>query len=327
VIIGGALALFALRAPQLRKGEIFDVVSRESLLLTGNMILMAATSAVMLGTLYPLILDALDLGKISVGPPYFDSVFVPIMSPAILLIGFAIFSKWKKDEISNIAKKLGWCFILSLSGSILIPLMLGSFKPMTSLGLLMSFWIISTSTLHLYKQIKGTKKDSLRSLLGLPRPYIGMMMGHLGLAIFITGVTMVKSYESNVDTSLSIGNQISVGQYTFHFDAVKMIEGPNYIASRGYFSVTKANSSDLIKLFPERREYKAQKSQLTEAAINPGLFRDLYVSMAEQINPTTWAIRVYVKPFANWIWFGCFMMAIGACLSFSDKKYQTRKEG
>jgi cytochrome c-type biogenesis protein CcmF len=322
IVIGGALTLFALRAPKVGLGGKFGMVSRESMLLTNNVVMVASAGAVMLGTLYPLFLDALHLGKISVGPPYFDAVFVPLMMPAVLLMGLAIFARWKKAELPELAIRLKWAFGLSMVAAMLLPFVMGKWTPLVALGLLMALWIISSAFVSVSERLKKREGGSvLIALAGLPRAYQGMIVAHLGVAVFIIGVTMVKGYEVEQDMRMSPGDSVSIRGFDFHFDRMSDEVGPNYTTKVGYFSVSRHGSLVTV-LTPEKRLYTVQNEPMTEAAIHAGLVNDLYVSLGDQINAQAWAVRIYIKPFVQWIWVGCLMMAAGGFLAMLDPRYR-----
>ena len=323
LVIGGALTLFALRAPRVGLGGKFGMVSRESFLLTNNVIMVAAAGAVMLGTLYPLFLDALGMGKISVGPPYFDTVFVPLMMPAIFMMGLAIFARWKNADLPALALRLKWAFGVSLATALLLPLTLGKWTPMIAVGLLMALWIVTTAFVSVKERLQKRQEGILTALIHLPRAYQGMIVAHLGVAVFITGVTMVKGYESEQDLRMSPGDVAQAGGYTFRFDSISDQPGPNYVAARGQFTVTR-NGREVAVMHPEKRMYTVQTMPMTEAAIDPGIFHDLYVSLGEPISAQAWAVRIYIKPFAQWIWAGCLMMAAGGLLAMLDPRYRRR---
>ena len=318
LVVGGALTLFALRAPRVGLGGKFGTVSRESFLLANNVILVAAAGSVMLGTLYPLFLDALGYGKISVGPPYFDTVFVPIMAPAIFLMGLAIFARWKSTDLPALALRLKWAFGVSVATAALLPLVLGKWTPMIALGLLMALWIVVTAAINLRERLRQ------QSVTTLPRAYLGMLAAHLGVAMFIVGVTMVKGYESEQDVRMSPGDTVQAGGYLFRFDGTTDVRGPNYLAARGKFTVSR-DGREVAVLEPEKRMYTVQGMPMTEAAIQPGVLRDLYVALGEPVGTAAWAVRIYIKPFVQWIWAGCLLMAFGGLLALTDRRYR-RKE-
>ncbi len=325
IVIGGSLALFAWRAPRVGLGGSFELVSRESALLANNVLLLVAAASVMLGTLYPLFLDALGLGKISVGPPYFEAVFVPLMTPALFLMGVGPIAKWKQAELPEMAARLKWAFVIALVTALLLPFTLGKWTPMIAFGLLLALWVAITSFLNLKQRVALLRTSSRRSLgsqLGaMPRGYYGMLLAHLGIAVFITGVTLVKGYETEKDVRMQPGDTVEVGGYTFELDGLSQVPGPNYEATRGAISVGK-DGKKVRTLYPEKRFYQVQQMPMTEAAIDPGLTRDLYVSLGEQVDGGAWVVRIYHKPFVDWIWGGAFVMALGGILAVSDKRYR-----
>lgn len=322
VVIGGSLVLYAWRAPRVGLGGGFAPVSREGFLLANNVLLVAATGAVLLGTLYPLFLDALDLGKISVGPPYFDSVFVPLITPALFLMGIGPLAQWKKAEVPDLAKRLRWAAGVSVATALALPIVLGEWTPLLSLGFLLASWIVATAIVSVRQQIAHVMGDGLLIRLGrLPRSYWGMVLAHGGIAIFIVGVTMVKGFETEQDVRMNVGDTATIGGYTFRFDGVQNVMGPNYTAVRGTFHVSR-DGRDTTMLYPEKRRYLAQNQVMTEAAIDSGVVRDLYVSLGEPLEDGAWSVRLYHKPFVNWIWGGCLVMAIGGVLAVSDRRYR-----
>ncbi len=322
VVIGVSLLLFAWRAPKVGLGGKFDLVSRESLLLSNNVLLSVASASVFLGTLYPLFMDALGFGKLSVGPPYFHTVFVPLMVPMVMMMGLGPVARWKQASLPDIWVRVRWAFAASLVIALLLPLVLGQWTPLVVLGFLMAFWVITTSLLDLRKRIAGS--GALWQRLKQPsRSYYGMQFAHLGIAVFIVGVTMVKGYETERDVRMGVGDTVNAGGYVFRFEGVSEQPGPNYVAAQGRVSVSK-DGKEVTVLHPEKRQYNASGMPMTEAAIQPGLLRDLYVSLGEPIPDSdgAWAVRVYIKPFVDWIWFGCLMMALGGVLAISDRRYR-----
>jgi cytochrome c-type biogenesis protein CcmF len=322
VVIGGSLLLYAWRAPRVGLGGGFSVLSREGLLLANNVLLVAAMGSVLLGTLYPLFLDALDLGKISVGPPYFDSVFVPLMTPALFLIGVGPLAQWKQASLPDLAKRLRWAFGVSILTAVMLPFALGSWTPLLSLGLLLAIWIVTTSLVGLRERIgHGVGEGYLAKLAGVPRAYWGMLLAHCGIAVFVVGVTMVKGFETEQDVRMNVGETATIGGYTFRFDGVQDVMGPNYSAARGVFHVSKDGQETAV-MYPEKRRYTAQNQVMTEAAIDTGLLRDLYVSLGEPLDDGAWSVRLYHKPFVDWIWGGCLIMALGGVVAVSDRRYR-----
>ncbi|TFH12132.1 MAG: heme lyase CcmF/NrfE family subunit [Nitrosomonadales bacterium] len=324
IIIGSSLLLFAWRAPKIGLGGSFDLVSRESLLLANNLLLMVAASSVLLGTLYPLLMDALELGKISVGPPYFESVFVALMTPAIFLMGLGPLARWKKTSLPELAVRLRWAFGVSLVTSLFLPLAIGEWKPMVSFGLLLAFWVIASICVSLWQRMKSSAHQGLFTKLSKQtRSYYGMHFAHFGIAIFIIGVTMVNGYETEKDVRMDIGDTVDIGGYTFRFNGTNEVPGPNYQGIRGDIEVL-SNGEKINLMHPEKRTYNASGMAMTEAAIDTGLFRDLYVALGEPLGNGTWVVRVYHKPFVDWIWFGCLLMAFGGALAVSDRRYRLK---
>lgn len=323
VVIGGSLLLFAWRAPSIGRGGKFDVVSRESFLLANNILLAIAAVSVLLGTLYPLFLDALGLGKISVGPPYFDAVFAPLMAPALFLMGVGPVARWKESKLPELAIRLRWALAISIVTAIVLPLMLGRWTPMIGLGLFLSFWILFT-TINVVNQRIKLSNSIIESLKANSRAWWGMVIAHLGIAIFTLGVTIVKGFESEIAVKMSVGDVAHLAGFDFTFQGVTQVQGPNYDASQGKFLVTK-NQKKITVLTPEKRLYTVQNMPMTEAGISPGIIHDLYASLGEPLKDGDWSVRIYHKPMVEWIWLGCLFMAFGGGLALSDKRYRLKK--
>jgi cytochrome c-type biogenesis protein CcmF len=309
VMIGGALALYAWRTSRVGLGGGFSAVSRESFLLANNVLLAAAAGTVFLGTLYPLAIDALGAGKISVGPPYFEAVFVPLMAPALFLMGVGPLARWKRQSVPELAVLLRWALAVSVAVGLLLPLAFGRWSALTGLGLALALWIALTGLLSLKKRPRGS------------RAYLGMVVAHLGVAVFVVGVTLVKSYESDQDAKMRPGDAVALAGYLFRLDQVSEVKGPNYIAARATVSVTR-DGKPVTVMHPEKRLYTVQRMPMTEAAIQPGLTRDLYVSLGDELGGGAWLVKVQHKPFVDWIWAGCIVMALGGLLAASDRRYR-----
>ncbi len=321
LVIGGSLFLYAWRAKQVGLGGRFELVSRESFLLTNNVLLTVAAASVLLGTLYPLLIDALGMGKLSVGPPYFNTVFVPLMVPALFLMGVGPIARWKKASLPELAQRLRWAFAASALTAVLLPLILGEWKPLVSLGLLLAVWILLTALLNVLERVQRTgSMTSWQKLKTQSRSYYGMQLAHVGVAIFVVGVTLVTGYESEKDVKMNVGESVTAGSYSFRLNGVSNVAGPNYTAARAELQVTK-NGKDIGRMFPEKRSYTASQNVMTETAIDTGLTRDLYVSLGEPIAGGAWTVRVYYKPFVSWIWGGALLMALGGGLAVSDRRY------
>ncbi|OYY66316.1 MAG: c-type cytochrome biogenesis protein CcmF [Burkholderiales bacterium 28-67-8] len=324
-VVGGSLLLFAWRAPKVGMGGSFDLVSRESMLLANNVLLVVAAAAVLLGTLYPLVLDALGMGKISVGPPYFVSVFVPLMAPALFLMGVGPLARWRQATAMELARKLRWAFGVSLASALIAPLVLGHWTPMIGFGLLLAAWIASTAVLNLVSRIATHPAvgwgERFASQAG---SYYGMLLAHLGVAVFTLGVTMVSGFQSESDVRMAAGESTSVGGYTFTLHGVREVKGPNYVAAQASILVTQGDKA-VTTLWPERRIYTVTRSPMTEVAIDRRISRDLYVALGEPVSATAWSVRVHHKPLVNLIWLGCLLMAGGGVLAVLDRRYRTRR--
>ncbi len=285
IVIGGALLLFALRAPNVGLGEKFDVVSRESFLLANNVVLAVAAGSVLLGTMYPLLIDALGGGKISVGPPYFDAVFVAIMAPGLFLMGLGPLAKWKKASIPEIGTRLKLAAVISVVSALLVPSVLGKISLMVAVGVFIGVWIVSTTLILLQNRIK-TKQIAGNSLIdnfkAIPLAFYGMLLAHLGIGVFVLGVTLVKGYESEQDLRMEVNDVAKIGDLSFTFQGAQKIQGPNYTSSQGRFIVSE-DGKQIARLYPEKRFYPVQGATMTEADIEPGVFKDLYVSLGEPL--------------------------------------------
>jgi len=324
VVIGGALLLFALRAPTVGLGERFEVVSRESMLLANNVVLAAAASSVLLGTMYPLLMDALGAGKISVGPPYFDAVFVAIMVPGIFLMGLGPLAKWKKTSLPEIGTRLRVAAVISVVSALLVPSVMGKLTLMAAVGVFLGIWVMSTSLILLGNRIKTRQAavpNLIENLKGIPLAFYAMLLAHIGIGVFILGVTLVKGYESEQDLRMEVNDVAQIGNLEFRFEGAKEVAGPNYLSSQGKFIVT-SNNKEVAVLHPEKRFYPVQGAMMTEADIEPGVIKDLYVSLGEPLENGAWSVRIYIKPFVRWIWAGCILMALGGVLAFSDRRYR-----
>lgn len=323
VVVGFSLTLFAWRAPKVGLGGGFQIVSRESMLLANNVLLLVAAGSVILGTLYPLLMDALNLGKISVGPPYFEAVFVPLMAPAIFLIGLGPIARWKQANLPSLIVRLRWAFAISIVSALIAPFFMGEWKPLVSFGLLLAFWVITSIFVNIKHRLQQSSgQGGLFSRLSRQsRSFYGMHCAHLGIAVFIIGVALVNGYEIEKDVRMEIGSHVSINEYKFRFNGTTDVVGPNYRGIRGEVEVLKDDKKIRV-MHPEKRTYNASGMVMTEAAIDTGLFRDLYVAMGEPLDNDAWIIRVYHKPFVDWIWLGCILMALGGFLAITDRRYR-----
>ena len=314
LVVGSSLTLYAWRAPKSTLGGKFSLTSRETFILLGNVFLVVSAASVLLGTLYPLLIDALHLGKISVGPPYFNSVFVPIMIPLLVLMGIGPWTSWKNSNLLDVIKRLWIAVLVAVIAAALIPFVMGEFTWLSSLGFLLAFWVIASGVLQIIRQAKAGKPT---------RSFIGMQVAHLGIAVFVIGVTMVGAYQEEKDVRMLAGESVSVGGYDIQLKGVSAVPGPNYKAMQGTFLLSR-NGKLEATMYPEKRSYFSSTMPMTEAAIDAGLTRDIYVSLGEELEDKAWAVRVYYKPFVDWIWGGCLLMALGGVLAISDKRYRMK---
>jgi cytochrome c-type biogenesis protein CcmF len=314
LVVGSSLTLYAWRAPKSTLGGKFSLTSRETFILLGNVFLVVSAASVLLGTLYPLLIDALHLGKISVGPPYFNSVFVPIMIPLLVLMGIGPWTSWKNSNLLDVIKRLWVAALVAVIAVASIPFVMGEYSWLSSLGFLLAFWVIASGVLQIIRQAKSGKPT---------RSFIGMQVAHLGIAVFVIGVTMVGAYQEEKDVRMLAGESVSVGGYQIQLQGVNPVPGPNYKAMQGTFLLTR-NGKLEATMYPEKRSYFSSTMPMTEAAIDAGLTRDIYVSLGEELDDKAWAVRVYYKPFVDWIWGGCLLMALGGVLAMSDKRYRMK---
>ena len=326
IVIGGSLALFAYRAGKVGLGGAFGIVSRESALLANNILLAVAMASVLLGTLYPLFLDALNLGKISVGPPYFDAVFYPLLAPALFLMGIGPLMRWSRATLPDLWVRLRWALAVAIAAAGVLPFVLGRWTPLIAAGLFLALWIVVTTVVHLKQRLAGSHLPGLVAKLAANSPsYYGMLLAHLGVAVFIIGVTLVKGYEVEQDVGLDVGQSVDVGAYAFKFLGVQPGPGPNYRALTGTVEVRK--DGRLVEtLKPEKRIYNASGQAMTIASIDIGVLGDRYVSLGEPLVADkvsgAWALRIYLKPFIDWIWGGAFLMALGGFIAVADRRYR-----
>jgi cytochrome c-type biogenesis protein CcmF len=319
VVIGGSLTLYAWRTSNLSRGGGFAWFSRESLLLANNVLLVAALGSVLLGTLYPLFMDALGAGKISVGPPYFNSVFVPLVAPAIFLLGVGPLARWKQASLPDMVTRMRWALAVSLIVALAVPLMYGDLLWRPVLGLFLAVWVGSSVVMAFLN--RGRNARGLDKLRGLPRGFWGMQLAHLGVAVVVVGITVVSNYQSERNVRMEVGDHAELVGYRFVFKGTREVPGPNYTAAQGAFEVT-APSGRVFGITSDKRRYHASGMPMTEAGIDYGVFRDVYVAMGEPLENGAWSVRLFIKPFVGWIWLGAFMLAVGGILAASDRRYR-----
>ena len=320
---GGALILFAKKAAYLKSGSLFQPISREGALVINNIIFASSAATVLLGTLYPIFIDAINNSKVSVGPPYFEAVFIPLMVPAILLCAFSPMLSWKRAKLENILERVIAVFILSiLSTAILVFIYGGSASAF--LGLFLGVWLI-LGTIYEFLIKVGLKLSFhtfLKRSLQLPRSAYGMSLAHIGVAIFVIGVTVSSAWKIEIEQPIIKGEKVVINSIELKFLNINNVEGPNWIAERGEFEVVRLGKKKEF-LYPERRFYPASKINTSEPAIMSNAFFDLYIVLGESLNnDESYSLRVYYSPFINWIWFGIMCMVLGGLLSVSDRKHR-----
>ena len=320
VVIGGSLLLYSWRASQIRSSIKFSLISRDTGLLMNNVFLVVACASVLLGTLYPLVLDALGVGKISVGPPYFNSVFIPLTIPLAIFIGVGPLARWKEDSAERLVRKLAVSLLVSLAAGFGLTLLLApQFNWGAAVGLVLAIWVVLTTILWLVDRAGG-RRSLLQMLLTLPRGGWGMMFGHLGVAVFIVGITLTSIYSTEKDLRLERGQSYSLGGYDFLFQGAERVKGPNYVAHQAVVEVSR-DGKPVALLHPQKRNYQSGMP-MTEAGIDAGLTRDLFVALGEPLGDQgAWSLRIYHKPFIRWIWLGFIFMAVGGVLAATDRRY------
>ena len=323
IVIGGSLTLYAARAGAVGGGGGFGAVSRESMLLGNNILLVIAMASVLLGTLYPLAIDALGLGKISVGPPYFDAVFLPLMTPLVFLMGVGPVAAWREARVPDLWTRLRWAAYVALATAALLPFVMGRWKPLVALGVLLAAWLAATTVAALVQRLRGAPQRSfVDKLRANSSAWYGMLLAHLGVAAFIAGVALVKSYEIERDVRLNVGQSVEVAGDTYTFRGVSPRPGPNYDATIATIDVSR-DGRTITVLTPQKRAYRASGQVMTEASIQTGFLGDRYVSLGEPVgNDGAWGVRIYSKPFVDWIWGGCLLMALGGFLAVADRRYR-----
>ncbi|WP_196137648.1 heme lyase CcmF/NrfE family subunit [Aliikangiella sp. G2MR2-5] len=328
VVVGASLILFAIRGSKVAVTSWYNLLSRELLFLINNLILVVVTVMILLGTLQPIIAELLGMGKVSVGPPYFNMVFNILMTPLVFLIGLGPIVNWRQYSFDDLIKRTRVSALVSLmaAGSMVV---IESQKALTDLlqifiGIFLIVWVVLLNITDWWK--RGSKKSS-NSLVGMTKvspSFLGMYFAHIGLAIVVIGVVLSSHLSVEKNVRLGIGQSQSVSGYDFKFDKITNVTGPNYDALRGHFIVSK-DGEQVAELHAEKRQYRASRQWMTEAGIDANLMRDLYVALGEQIeNSNDWAVRIYVKPFITCLWLGGILMGIGGLLAMSDKRYRSR---
>ena len=315
VVVGASLSLFAWRAPRVTLGGRMELVSRESFLLANSVLLVVATGAVLLGTIYPLIIDALNMGKLSVGPPYFNAVFAPLLVPTVFLMVPGSIARWREAKVSEIAHTLRYSGLAAVVLAVGLPFVLGGWSFGAMLGIFLSAWVGLGTLLQVVTRLRKPGRIGLS--------FWGQHTAHLGMAVLVMGVTGVNSYEVERDVRMHVNDVVNIAPYSFQLKSLREVTGPNYKAVRADVEV-KRGSEVIDMLQPEKRRYFSSAMPMTEAGIDSGFMRDLYVSLGEPLDDarTEWSMRVYYKPFVPWLWGGVLLMVLGGLLATLDRRYR-----
>ena len=320
VVVGASLTLFAWRAPRVALGGRMELVSRESFLLANSVLLVVATAAVLLGTIYPLIIDALNMGKLSVGPPYFNAVFAPLLVPTVFLMIPGSVARWRDANVREIAHKLRWTFAGAVALAVLLPFVLGGWSFGAAFGLFLGCWVALGTAQQVIERVGKPGR--------IGASFWGQHIAHFGMAVLVIGITGVKCYEVERDVRMQIGDVVTIAPYTFRLNSLDEVRGPNYKAVRADVQVLR-NDKIIEILQPEKRRYFSSAMAMTEAGIDSGFMRDLYVSLGEPLDDarTEWSMRVYYKPFVPWLWGGVLLMVLGGVLAALDRRYRAGFKG
>ncbi len=324
VVIGGSLALYAYKGNQIRSRDNAERYSRETMLLLNNILLMSALAVVFLGTLLPLVHKQIGLGTISVGAPFFDQMFLIIMTPFALLLGIGPLVKWRRDQFSAIRKPVIVSVVIMLIAGFVLPYVLQDKLTVSSVLGVMMATIITLLSLYELQQRATHRSSFFSGLSKLSRSHWGMFLAHLGVAMTVWGIAFSQNYSVERDVRMNVGDSVQIAGYDYTFRGITNADGPNYAGGKAQVDISK-NGKLETTLFAEKRFYTVSKMTMTEAAIDWGFSRDLYVALGESLNDGSWALRLYYKPFIRWIWFGGVFMALGGLLCMFDRRYRFSK--
>ncbi|HDZ55250.1 MAG TPA: heme lyase CcmF/NrfE family subunit [Pseudomonas xinjiangensis] len=321
VVVGGSLLLYAIRAPVVKSQVGFALWSRETFLLVNNVILVVTALMVLLGTLYPLALDAMTGTLVSVGPPYFNALFLPLMGLLMAAMGVGMLSRWKDTPVRWLFGQLKWVLLFAAVGTVGLAVWIGDHHLAVGSMLLLVFWVVGVSIKDILN--KTRHKGFASGLRTLPRSFWGMTLAHIGMGVCAVGIVGASLFDSQRDLRMAPGDELALGGYRFVYQGVSHLEGSNWESDRATVEVFRGDKPITI-LRPEKRLYTVQNQLMTEAAIHAGITRDLFVAMGEPLGGNAWAMRVHIKPFVRWIWFGGLMMTFGGLLAATDKRYRLR---
>jgi cytochrome c-type biogenesis protein CcmF len=315
------LLLFAFRAPLMKSEFGFDLVSREILLLSNNVILVVAAASIFLGTLFPMVYQAITDDLISIGPPYFNAIFVPLMGLLVVFLAIGPYSRWKRTSVAYLMQQLGKVALAAIGLGLLLPLLITlEFSLITSIAVALAAWIVLAMLQDIINKT-ANKSSRVKGLRALSFSYYGMQTAHFGMAVMLIGVALTSNYSAERSILLSPGQEVELGSYVFQFEGTRSINGANYVGEEASFSVLKAGKV-ISTLQPQRRIYLATGTPSTEMAIDAGFLRDLFVTLGEQKQGDAWSMTIYVKPFVRWIWLGAIFMSLGGILAAGDKRYR-----
>ena len=323
IVVGGSLTLYALRSPRVASPITYEMTSRESLLLVNNLVFSVSALVVLLGTLFPLLMDALGQGKYSVGPPYFNAVFVPAMALLLPFMTVGPLSRWKRDESTRWLAELGYpALVVAAVGAVLATLGIGEFNVWAALSVVLVAWLLMGLARDLRQRLAGAATLA-QVRMRLTPSYFGMLCAHTGFGLVVIGAVFVTQFSTERDLRMEGGDSVELGDYEFRLDLLSVVDGPNYSADRATFTVFK-NGHAITELAPEKRRYAASGQIMTEAAIDAGVGRDLYIALGEPLGNGAWSVRVQHKPLVRWIWFGSLMIGIGGLTTAFDRRYRRR---
>jgi len=320
LVVGGSLTLFAIRAPRIPGGSGFTGLSRESLLLVNNLLLTVMAAMVLLGTLYPLAVDAVGAGKISVGAPYFGLLFSLLLAPLVAALPLGMFALWRRDTLARLGRRLLWPAVAAAAAGLAAGLLAPKAGLVAWLGVAGGGWLMAGSLAWPLRRLRGGKGE------GFSRSETAMTLAHFGVGVFLVGVSLTGAISSEEILRMQPGDRVQLGGYEFQFEGTHTVEGPNYMADEGSF-IVRRDGQVVTQMHPQKRRYAGGGQIMTEAAIDPGLTRDLYISLGEPLDDTgtAWAVRLYHKPFVRWIWLGALFMAAGGFLAAIDQRYWRRR--
>lgn len=321
LVLGASFTLYAWRAPRLFSDGELNLFSREGLLLINNVFLVVSSASVLLGTLYPLLVDVLNVGKVSVGPPYFNAVFIPLFGPLVLLVGLAVAIPWKRARAAEVWRHLRFPLLIAVAAAVALPLGMQGKTPLPVVaGVFLGCWALVTSGQEVWRRIRA-KVDLRTGLLSVPRGVWGMTLAHFGLGVWVLGVTFVSAFSIEKDARLAPGSSVTLNGYEFLFEGVRAEQGPNYSADTGTVSIDR-DGRNVAVLQPQKRVYNATRTPMAKAAVDHNPLRDLYVALGEPFDNGDWTLRLYYKPMMRLVWLGGVFMVLGGLLAATDRRYR-----